>query len=78
MVHVHEKSDRNENLKRVPALRSVAIFDASSKEDMAGYEAVKALVRFEGDVWPVNPQGGEIFGRRVYKGVTDSQLIRLR
>lgn len=78
MVHVHEKSDRNENLKRVLALRSVAIFGASFKEDMAGDEAVKALVRFEGDVWPVNPQSGEIFGIRVYKGVTDSHLIRLR
>ena len=78
MVHVQEKSGRNENLKRVLALRSVAIFGASSKEDMAGGEAVKALDRFEGDVWPVDPQGGGIFGRRVYKGVTDSHLIRLR
>lgn len=78
MAHVHEKSDRNENLKRMLTPRSVAILGASSKEDTAGYEAVKAFDRFEGDVWPVNPQGDEIFGRRVYEGVTDSQLIRLR
>jgi hypothetical protein len=49
MVHAHEKSDRNENLKRMLAPRSVAIIGESSKEDNAGYKAVKAFDRFEGD-----------------------------
>lgn len=64
MVYAHEKSGRNENLKRMLAPRLVAIIGASFKEDKAGYKAVKAFDRFEGDVWPVNPQGGEILGRR--------------
>ena len=78
MVYAHEKSGRNENLKRMLAPRLVAIIGASFKEDKAGYKAVKAFDRFEGDVWPVNPQGGEILGRRVYKSAADSQPIRLR
>ena len=71
MAQAIEKSDRNKNLKRMLAPHWVAIIGASSKQDKAGYQAVKVFGRFGGDVWPVNPQGGEILGRRVYKSVAD-------
>jgi acyl-CoA synthetase (NDP forming) len=51
MAQTNEKSDRNENLKRMLAPHSVAIIGASFKQDKAGYQAVKAFERFEGDVW---------------------------
>jgi acyl-CoA synthetase (NDP forming) len=71
MTQTSVKFDRTENLKRMLAPHSVAIIGAFSKQDKAGYQAVKAFERFGGDVWPVYPQGGEILGRRVYKCVAD-------
>ena len=64
-------SDRSQNLRRMLAPRSVAIIGASANAEKAGYQAVKAFEGFDGDVWPINPQGGEILGRRVYKSIAE-------
>lgn len=63
--------DRARNLRRMLSPRSVAIIGASANPEKAGYQAVKSFDAFEGDVWPVNPQGGEIRGRRVYKSIAE-------
>jgi len=54
------------NLERLFAPASVAVVGASSSADKAGHQAVLALASFGGDVFPVNPRGGEIAGRRAF------------
>jgi len=54
------------NLKRLLAPASVAVVGASSSPDKAGYQALHALQRFRGDVYPVNPKGGEILGYEAF------------
>ena len=54
------------NLNRLFAPKSVAVVGASSSPDKAGYQAVHALERFRGDIFPVNPKGGEILGHKAY------------
>ena len=54
------------NLNRLFAPRSVAVVGASSSPDKAGYQAVHALERFQGEIFPVNPKGGEILGHKAY------------
>lgn len=47
--------------------RSVAVVGASANPDSPGYDYVKSLqdFGFRGDIYPVNPKGGEILGLRV-------------
>lgn len=53
--------------------RSVAIVGASRDQRKAGYNFVRSLVeaRFKGEIYPVNPSGGEIAGCRVYPSLLD-------
>ena len=43
---------------------SVAIVGASADPDKPGYQMVKALTGFNGEVYPVNPRAETILGRR--------------
>ncbi len=51
--------------------RSVAIVGASSNPAKFGHKAVGAYLRRGWEVYPVNPAGGEIAGRRVYRGLAE-------
>jgi len=48
--------------------KTVAVMGASRTPGKVGYAVVANLVQggFEGDIVPVNPSGGEMFGRRIY------------
>jgi len=50
---------------------AVAVIGASSRPGKIGYEVLKNIIEggFEGDVYPVNPKGGEILGLKVYQSV---------
>ena len=50
---------------------SVAIVGASADPDKPGYQMVKALTGFNGEVYPVNPRAETILGRRMYPTLTD-------
>lgn len=52
------------NLERLFAPASVAVVGASASPDKAGYQALLALQRFAGEVFPINPKGGEVLGRK--------------
>lgn len=65
------KRGRKENLARLFAPRSVAVVGASANPGKAGYQALKALSGFEGKIWPINPQGGEILGLPAVPRVSD-------
>ena len=54
---------------------SVAIF-ASMKEEKTGYEIVKNMVEggFKGEIYPINRNGGEIFGQKIYSEYNDLDI----
>jgi len=60
-------------LKTFFEARSVAIVGASAVPGKAGYEAIRNLLanEYSGQIYPVNPKGGEILGLRVYPSVAD-------
>jgi acetate---CoA ligase (ADP-forming) len=53
--------------------RGVAIIGASRDESKIGHKFVRNIAAsgYKGGVYPVNPEGGEILGYKVYKNVTD-------
>jgi len=53
--------------------RSVAVVGASANPDTPGYDYVKSLqdFGFKGQIYPVNPKGGEIAGLPVYTSLRD-------
>ncbi|HWA78638.1 MAG TPA: acetate--CoA ligase family protein [Polyangiaceae bacterium] len=57
---------RSTNLRRLLAPTSVAVVGASTAPDKAGHQALLALGRFAGDVYPINPKTQEILGRRAF------------
>jgi acetate---CoA ligase (ADP-forming) len=61
-----QSGDRLNNLKRLFAPRSVAVVGASNSLDKAGAQAVRALKGFPGEIFPINPKGGEILGYKAY------------
>ena len=54
---------------------SVAIF-ASMKEGKTGYEIVKNMVDggFKGEIYPINRNGSEIFGQKIYPEFNDLDI----
>lgn len=59
------------SLERILNARSVAVIGASRNETKRGYQAVRTLVeeKFEGPVYPVNPQESSVFGLPCYESV---------
>jgi acyl-CoA synthetase (NDP forming) len=53
--------------------RSVAVVGASANPDTPGYDYVRSIQEFgfKGDIYPVNPKGGEIAGLPVYASLRD-------
>ncbi len=53
--------------------KTVAVIGASHNPEKIGYQILKNILSFgyPGNVYPVNPKGGEILGRKVYRTVED-------
>ncbi len=53
--------------------RSVAVVGASGTPGKIGYSLMSNILSsgYEGEVYPINPKGGEILGRPVYKSIED-------
>jgi len=53
--------------------RSVAFIGASSSPGKWGYRVIENAIKsgYRGKIYPINPNGGEIFGLTVYKDVND-------
>lgn len=51
--------------------RSVAIIGASKDERKVGYAIAKNAQGFEGELFYVNPKGGELFGKPLYKSIAE-------
>ena len=52
---------------------SVAVIGASNTPGKVGYIIVDNLINdgFEGEIYPVNPRGGEILGKTAYENIKD-------
>ena len=52
---------------------SVAVIGASNTPGKVGYIIVDNLINdgFEGEIYPVNPKGGEILGKTAYPNIKD-------
>ncbi|KAL0225742.1 hypothetical protein P9112_013066 [Eukaryota sp. TZLM1-RC] len=65
-------SDSNTALGNYFDAKSYAIIGASTKPGSAGYVlSVQMLSSFKGDVYAVNPRGGEILGRPLLKSISE-------
>jgi acetyl-CoA synthetase (ADP-forming) len=63
-------------LEKLPRLfypSSVAVIGASDNFDKLGYHVMKSLVEgnYQGQIYPINPRGGEIWGIRAYASLGD-------
>lgn len=60
-------------LQRIFDPSSIAVVGASSEPAKRGHQILRALAEsgYSGSVYPVNPRGGEILGRRVVTSVED-------
>lgn len=65
--------DNRPDIKYLFEPRGVAIIGASRDENKIGHKFVRniAASSYKGGVYPVNPEGGEILGYKVYKNVTE-------
>lgn len=61
------------SMNRIMRPASIAVIGASSEAGKIGNSVMKNLVNggYQGDIYPVNPKGGEILGREAFKSVTD-------
>ena len=53
--------------------KSIAVIGASATPGKIGYTVLNNLVNqgYKGEIYPINPKGGEILGRKVYTSVMD-------
>jgi len=59
------------DLKYLFSPRHVAVVGASHREGKIGYTVMKNIIDsgYNGKVYPVNPKGGEILGKKVYRDI---------
>ena len=50
--------------------KSIALVGASDKEGKIGFFYLKNLVQYRGEIYPVNPSGGEMLGLKSYTSVS--------
>ena len=69
--------DNNPEIKYLFEPRGVAIVGASRDENKIGHKFVKNITGsgYQGGIYPINPEGGEILGCKVYKKITDVEGI---
>lgn len=62
-----------EAIRRIFSARSVAVVGASADRRKFGYMTLESLLRggYEGEIFPINPKGGEILGVKAYTSIPD-------
>lgn len=60
-------------LDKIMKPNSVAVIGASAKDGTVGSEIMKRLIeyKFQGQIYPINPKGGEMYGLPVYTNVLE-------
>ena len=69
-MHNHNAS-LSPTLHRILNPKAVTVVGASAKENSLGHWILRSLINggFPGDVYPVNPRGGEILGLKVFQEI---------
>jgi acetate---CoA ligase (ADP-forming) len=72
-----ERDGTIEAIKRILNAQSVAIVGASSDPAKFGFMTLDSLIRggYEGQIFPINPKGGNILGQKVYKSYSDLPCV---
>lgn len=62
-----------DSLKRILEPNAIAVIGASTSPGKIGFEVLRNIVEggFEGDIYPVNPKGGEALGLKFYTSIFD-------
>ena len=62
-----------EQLDKIMRPKAIAVVGASTKDHTIGSDIMKRLkeYKFTGDIYPVNPKGGEIEGFKAYTNVKE-------
>ncbi len=65
--------DSNQNIRCLFEPRSIAVIGAARDENKIGYKILKNILTggYGGQVYPVNPQGGEILGLPAYRSIEE-------
>lgn len=65
--------DSNQNIKYLFEPKSIAVIGAARDENKIGYKILKNILTggYRGQVYPINPQGGEILGLKSYRNVEE-------
>jgi acetyl coenzyme A synthetase (ADP forming)-like protein len=60
-------------MTRIMKPRAVAVIGASNEDGKIGNSVMKNLVNggYQGDIYPVNPKGGEVLGLKAFPSITD-------
>lgn len=68
-----KKKSGNPDIRSLFEPKSITVIGASHKPGKIGYTIVDNILSggFKGEVYPVNPAGGEILGVKTYKSVTE-------
>ena len=61
------------DIRRLFEPRSVAVIGASPAKEKIGYRIMENIISggYQGKIFPVNPRGGEIMGRKVYQSLVE-------
>lgn len=65
--------DRQQGIEVLFNPRSIAVIGASATKGKLGNDVMRNLIDsgFDGRIYPINPRGGEILGRTVYRKISD-------
>lgn len=55
--------------------KHIAVVGVSEREQKFGYKIFRDLIKHHFNVQGVNPRGGEILGRKIYKDLRDMEVI---
>jgi len=65
--------DSNLNIKYLFEPENIAVIGAARDENKIGYKILKNILTggYQGKIYPVNPQGGEILGLKAYRNIEE-------
>jgi acetyltransferase len=65
--------DSNQKIKYLFEPKSIAVIGAARDENKIGYKILKNILTggYQGQIYPINPQGGEILGLKSYRNIEE-------
>ncbi|HYB21039.1 MAG TPA: CoA-binding protein, partial [Thermodesulfobacteriota bacterium] len=65
--------DSEQNIKHLFEPKSIAVIGAARDENKIGYKILKNILTggYRGQIYPINPQGGEILGLKSYRNIAE-------